>query len=296
MDIDWLCLLGQIEDDRLAEMVQSRFKVCVTHQLVSAIRNDLGVSAYSARKPKLLPGVIDLIGRYTPSNIAKSWDVSATTVEAYRLLADMQQAPQEHDDMPESGRWTQDSVALFARHTNAQIARATGIPTERVRAKRNELQIAAPAQRSYWKLVEDLELDAMGDNELATKYGGPVADYAGQRLANLLRDSQLAKLVLESRQLPEQLVRFLGVMPTRQLGIITGLTDFQINKQMAALSIPSYTAMSTELDALLGTCPDTAIAETFHVATSTVKNRRVRLGIPAFKRSSKLGLADSNQH
>lgn len=289
LDIDWLCLLGQVEDSHLAELVQHRLGGLITEHLIAEVRIDLGVSAYSARKPKLLPNVLELIGKYTANNIAKGWDVNVQAVEAYRMLAKLDAPTADLDEMPADGRWTQESIALFPHHTNTQIARATGIPTERVRAKRQALRIAAPVKRSYWKIVDETELRGLDDDALATKYGGPASDYAGQRLALLLNDERLAKQIIVDRQLPPELEPYLNRMTVRQLSLISGLTDYQINKQMRGLGLSPFSPMSKELDSLLGTCPDTAIADAFHVAISTVKSRRDQLGIAAFRPKGRKG-------
>jgi hypothetical protein len=280
-------LLGQLEDEFLAQLLTTHFGITITAPLVAAIRDDLDVSAYTARKPKLEPHIRELVGRYSSLNIAKGWDVSAHAVEAYRQLAKIEALAAVQDDLPVSGRWKKEWIELFPRHTNAQIARATGIPIDSVRAKRKSLRIAAPVGRTYWRLVSANELETMTDEQLASQHGGPTADYAAQRLSKVLQDKELASRVLEARKLPDELVPFLNKMPTRRLAKLTGLSDFHLGRQRRALGIEAYTPMSPELDALLATCPDTAIAETFHVAVATVKSRRDKLGKPAFKPQSR---------
>lgn len=287
LDFDWFLLLGQVEDDVLAKLVSGRFRVSITPALIEAIRRDLGITAYSARKPKLEPHIRELVGHYSSSNIARGWDVSVQAVEAYRLLVQITVPANDQREVPASGRWKQEWLDMFPHQSNAQIARACGIPIDRVRAKRKELRVAAPVKRTYWRVVEDEELDRFTDEELATKYGGPTADYAAQRLAKLLKSNPLARQVVHQRRLPDSLIRFLGQMPVRRLAALTGLSDFQIRRQQTDLGIAPYNAMTAELDVLLGTCPDVDIAESFHVAVSTVKSRRDKLGIPAFKSQSR---------
>jgi hypothetical protein len=285
LDVDWFQLLGQLEDDVLAQLVSERFNVIITPALVEIIRHDLSVSAFTSRKPKLEPNIRDLVGRYTSTNIAKGWDVSVQAVEAFRLLARIEAPDDAQGEIPEASRWTQDWIELFPQHTNAQIARLTGIPIDRVRAKRKQLRIASPIQRTYWKLVSDKDLDDFGDEELASRHGGPTADYAAQRLAKALRSKSLSRQVIERKLMPYQLEHFLNQMPVRRLAGLTGLSEFQIRRQLRDLEVAPYSAFNPEMDSLLGTCPDVDIGRTFHVATSTVKSRRDKLGIAAFKPS-----------
>lgn len=283
LDVDWLQLLGQLEDEVLAKLVSDRYSVTITPPLIEDIRRDLGISAYTSRKPKLEPHIRELVGRYTSTNIAKGWDVSVLAVEAFRLLAKIEVPAEDQCELPEAGRWKQEWIDLFPQHSNTQIARATGIPIDRVRAKRKILRIASPVKRTYWKVVGVDELDGMTDEELATKYGGPTADYSAQRLALQLKDKPLARQIVEMRQLPLELMVFLSQMSVRRLATLTGLSEFQIRRQLRVHGITPYSPINAKLDALLGTRPDVAIAKTFHVAVSTVKSRRDKLGIPAFK-------------
>lgn len=40
--------------------------------------------------------------------------------------------------------------------------------------------------RTYWKLVSEDELGSLSDVQLSELYGGPLADYAAQRLSMAL--------------------------------------------------------------------------------------------------------------
>ncbi|HBO2935198.1 TPA: hypothetical protein L4R50_000194 [Pseudomonas aeruginosa] len=283
-DVDWPRLLGQVEDELLAQLISRHFAINITSELVALIRSDLGLTPYSSRKRKLEPHVRELVGRYGSANIAKGWDVDGSAVEAYRILAKVElQITGEDDDFPATGRWKAEWISLFPLHTNAQIARATGIPIDAVRQKRKSLRIAAPAGRTYWKLVSAAELDAMTDEALASRFGGPTADYSAQRLSLALQDSTLRQRVLLERRLPSELAHFLSKMPTRRLAKLTGLSEFHLTRQRQELSLKPFSKLTPELDELLSTRPDTELAEQFHVAVATVRSRREKLGKPAFK-------------
>jgi hypothetical protein len=282
-DVDWPRLLGQVEDDLLAQLISRHFAINITPELVALIRSDLGLSPYSSRKRKLEPHVRELVGRYGSANIAKGWDVDANAVEAYRILSKVELRITDGDELPATGRWKAEWISLFPLHTNAQIARTTGIPIDAVRQKRKSLRVAAPAGRTYWKLVSAAELDAMTDEELASKFGGPTADYSAQRLSLALQDSQLSQRILLERRLPTELVLYLSKMPTRRLAKLTGLSEFHLTRQRQELSLKPFSTITPELDELLSTRPDTELAEQFHVAVATVRSRRERLGKPAFK-------------
>lgn len=288
LDVDWPCLLGQVEDDLLAELISRFYAVTITPELIALIRADRSVSPYSSRKPKLEPHVRELVGKYGSANIAKGWDVDANAVEAYRKLAKVEVQSTADDELPASGRWKAEWIELFPQHTNAQIARATGIPIDAVRQKRKALRIAGPAGRTYWKLVSAAELNAVTDAELASAYGGPTADYAAQRLSLALQDDELNKRLLRERRLPAELTHFLNAMPARRLAKLTGLSDFHLSNQRRELGIEAYTSLPRELDELLSTRPDTELADVFHVAVATVRSRRERLGKPPFRQSRKL--------
>ena len=81
--LNWLTLLGQIEDELLADLVSMRFDTLITAPLVAVIRDDLGITAYSARKPKLEPHLRALVGKYPAGNLEKGWGVSASVIRAY---------------------------------------------------------------------------------------------------------------------------------------------------------------------------------------------------------------------
>ncbi|MGI0637897.1 hypothetical protein ACRCPT_07185 [Pseudomonas aeruginosa] len=288
MDVDWPCLLGQVEDGLLAELISRFYAITITPELIALIRADRGLSPYGSRKPKLEPHVRELVGKYGSANIAKGWDVDAHAVEAYRKLAKVELQVTGNDDLPASGRWKAEWISLFPQHTNAQIARATGIPIDAVRQKRKSLRIAGPAGRTYWKLVSADELNAMTDAELASQYGGPTADYAAQRLSLALQDSELSKRLLRERRLPDELAHFLSTMPTRRLAKLTGLSEFHLGNQRRELGLEAYASLPSELDDLLSTRPDTELADMFHVAVATVRSRRKVLGKPPFRHPKRL--------
>lgn len=287
LDIDWLCLLGRIEDDALGALVTERFGVRITGLLIEAMRRDLGISAFTARKAKLEHHIRELVGRFSSQNIARGWDVPLEVIEAYRMLTATEAPAHEDDALPENSRWQPEWLDLFRNHTNAQIARATGVPIDRVRAKRKQLGVAGPARRTYWKVVPEDELMASSDEGLARKYGGPLSDYAAQRLTVILKREGLTQRMMELGRLPDILLRFLGVISVRRLAAITGLSEAQLRRQHHDLGIALYSAKSASMDSMLGRAPDKTVAEVFHVSPSTVKNRRDALGIPAFKSRSK---------
>lgn len=287
--INWLVLVGQIEDTLLADLVTDRFGVSITAELITAIRTDLGISSFKSRKPKLESHIRDLVGRYTASNIAQGWGVSINAIEAYRKLS-KKGLPQEVGGQKlEGSRWKNEWIELFPHQTNAQIARATGMSAMAVRAMRNTLLIAAPTSRTYWKIVSDNELDSLSDVQLSEQYGGPLADYAAQRLAKALRDKAVIRLMAKTKQLPDQLTFFLSLMPMRRLAKLTAISEFHLKRQRTALGMEPYTPLQPQFEALLSTCPDTEVAEKAHVAVSTVKFRRDKLGKPAYSSRKRKG-------
>jgi len=290
--IDWLLLLGLVEDDVLAELVSQRYSVQITKHLIAQIRADLGVASYAARKIKLDPNIRKLVGQYSSSNIAKGWDVGHGAVEAYRQLASINTAAPDQRELLPDGRWPREWIELFPKHTNVQISRITGLGLDLVRAKRRSLRIAAPTSRTYWKTVGPDDLESFTDLELANRFGGPVADYAAQRLAITLQSGDIAKTLIADQKLPDTLIHFLDAMPTQRLAKITGLSMYALKKQRVGLGIAPYNPISEELDGLLSKMPDTAIAERCNVSVATVKYRRDKLGKPAYiagRRTRELG-------
>lgn len=279
--INWLALLGQIEDESLAELVTSHFKVLITAALVAAIRNDLGISAFSARKPKLEPSIRELVGRYTAINISKGWGVSVNVIEAYRQLSGGA-APDSAEQAPPLGKWKQEWIELFGHQTNAQIARATGNSAREVRAMRNTLRIVPPTTRTYWRLVSEDELAIMSDEQLCELHGGPLADYAAQRLELALADKAMLREIKRSKRLPLQHTHFLSQMPIKRLAKLSGVSEFHLKHQRDELGMEPYSPFPTQFETLLSTCPDAEVAERTHTAVSTVKYRRDKLGKPAY--------------
>lgn len=280
--INWLVLLGQIEDSLLASLVTDYYSIRVTPFLIEAIRSDLGTSSFSARKPKLTLEIRDLVGRHTASNIARGWGVSVSAIEAFRNLAKQDIAQIDDAGGAECGRWKIEWLELFPIQTNAQISRATGFDIKEVRAMRNTLQIAAPMTRTYWKLVSEDELSSLSDVQLSELYGGPLADYAAQRLSMALKDKTTTRAIVKTHRLPTELAQFLGLMPLRRLAKLTGISEFHLKRQRDALSIDPYSPLAPEFEAMLATCTDSEIAQKAHASVSTVKFRRDRLGKPAY--------------
>ncbi|NVL49939.1 hypothetical protein F2S72_09320 [Pseudomonas syringae pv. actinidiae] len=280
--INWLVLLGQIEDGIVADLVTTYHGVLITEALVATMRSDLGVSAYSARKPKLDKQVRDLVGRYTAGNIAKGWGVSVTVIEAYRKLTPELTMQSATDDSKSLARWKPEWIDLFAHQTNAQIARATGMGTREVRKMRNTLCIAPPSTRTYWKLVTDDELAERSDEQLSELHGGPLADYAAQRLEKALEDVHVALEVKRTKRLTGQLEHLLNQMPMKRLAKLSGVSEFHLKRQRDELGLVPYTPFPHRFEPLLSNCPDSEVAKRARTAVSTVKYRRERLGKPAF--------------
>nr|CEK42323.1 hypothetical protein PQBR57_0370 [Pseudomonas fluorescens SBW25] len=285
--INWLVLLGQIEDSLLASLITDHYSIRVTPFLIEAIRSDLGISSFSARKPKLTLEIRDLVGRHTANNIARGWGVSVSAIEAFRNLAKQGLAQVDDAGGADCGRWKNEWLELFPIQTNAQISRATGFEIKEVRAMRNTLKIAAPMTRTYWKLVSEDELGSLSDVQLSELYGGPLADYAAQRLSMALRDKATIRAIAKNHQLPETLAQFLGLMPLRRLAKLAGISEFHIKRQRDALGIAPYSPLAPEFEAMLATCTDSEIAQKAHASVSTVKFRRDRLGKPAYAPKNK---------
>lgn len=152
---------------------------------------------------------------------------------------------------------------------------------------RNTLKIAAPMTRTYWKLVSEDELVSLSDVQLSELYGGPLADYAAQRLSMALRDKATTRAIAKNHQLPETLAQFLGLMPLRRLAKLTGISEFHLKRQRDALGIAPYSPLAPEFEAMLATCTDSEIAQKAHASVSTVKFRRHRLGTPAYAPQNK---------
>lgn len=280
--INWLTLLGQIEDEALAKLVTARFKVLITTQLVTAIRKDLGISSFSTRKPKLDARIRELVGRYTANNIARGWGVGVNVIEAYRMLAQVEITTRASSQAPADATWKQEWIDLFACQTNAQIARATGKGAREVRAMRNTLRIAQPATRTYWKQVTDDEIAKLSDEQLCELYGGPLADYAAQRLAKELEDHRVASQITRKKRLPDQLTHFLSRMPLRRIAKLVAISEFHLKQQRNSLGIEPYTPFPLHFETLLSTCADSKVAEKAHTAVSTVRYRREKLRKPAY--------------
>lgn len=280
--INWLVLLGQIEDEVLAELVTVRFSTVITTQLIATIREDLGITSFSARKPKLQPQLRDLVGRYSASNLAKGWGVSVKVIEAYRNLAAPNTTPDASCEAVVEGKWKQEWIELFPHQTNAQITSVTGISAKEVRAMRSTLRVSAPATRTYWKLVSEEQLDNMSDAQLSALYGGPLADYAAQRLVKALTDKTVAREIARTKRLPEHLAHLLNQMPLKRVAKLVAISEFHLKRQRDALGLDPYTPFPPKFEALLSTCSDSEVAEKTRTAVSTVRYRRDKLQKAAY--------------
>jgi len=279
---NWLALLGQIEDEVLARLVNVRYDTSITSHLITAIRNDLGISSYSARKPKLQPRIRDMVGRYTARNIAKGRGISVKVIEAYRNLAAADIATAATMQAQADGIWKPEWIELLPHQTNAQITRATGIDPREVRAMRNTLQIAGPSTRTYWKLVSNEELALTSDEQLCALYGGPLADFAAQRLVKALEDKAVAKEISRSKQLPDHLTHFLNQMPLRRLAKLVALSEFHLKRQRDTLGIEPYNPFPVQFESLLSTRTDSEVAGIARIPVSTVRYRRNKLRMPSY--------------
>lgn len=278
--INWISLLGLIEDETLAELVSQRFAVPITPHLVRYMRDDLGRPSYTTRKRKLDPQVRALIGQYSTTNLAEGWDIDQAPLEAYRQLAGITSTNQDFDAVEPGQRWPQAWLKLFHQHTNVQVSRKTGFGIDQVRAKRKALGIKAPTARTYWKVVDACELDQTSDFELAVRYGGPAADYAAQRLSLALQSEDVAEQLIAQQRLPHSLEHFLNAMPTQRLAKITGLSMYALKKQREATGRGEYSPLPREADGLFATMRDAEIAARFNVSVATVRYRRRKLSKP----------------
>ncbi|HDS1721645.1 hypothetical protein NPS53_09045 [Pseudomonas putida] len=282
LTVNWLTLLGQIEDDLLAQLVSQRFGVLITAPLIAAIREDLGVTSYSTRKPKLEPNLRALVGNHQANNLEKGWGVSVSVIKAYHRLTHGLPCGGPPADSPTPSRWPLADIDSLRHMTNAQIARATGLSLKMVRKARITEGIPAPTTRTYWKLVSDSDLANMSDGQLSELHGGPLADYAEQRLAKALLENRVAQEIARTRELPAQFTHFLNKMSLKRLAKLTGVSEFYLKRQRDGLGMEPYDPFPPEFEALLGTIPDSEVAEKTHTAVSTVKYRRDKLGLPAY--------------
>lgn len=281
--LNWLTLLGQIEDELLADLVSMRFDTLITAPLVAAIRDDLGITAYSARKPKLEPHLRALVGKYPAGNLEKGWGVSASVIRAYHHLSAHAPFSAPLVEAPSRSNWPPEQIDLLRHMTNAQVARATGRSAKSVREARFAAGIPAPTTKTYWKQVGDAELASMSDEQLSELHGGPLADYAEQRLANALQERSAVQEIARTREMPAQLTHFLNKMSMKRLAKLTGVSEFYLKRQRDSLAMAPYDPFPHEFEALLGTCPDSELAEKTHTAVSTVKSRRDKLGLPPYR-------------
>lgn len=274
LSINWISLLGMIEDEVLADLVTQKFAVLVTPQLVRFMRDELGHLSYNARKRKLDPQIRDLIGQYSTIHISKGWDIDPAPLDAYRQLAGINSIGQDLDIAEPGRRWPQEWIELFHHQSNAQVSRKTGYGIDQVRAKRRSLRIAAPRVRTYWKVVDACELGQATDIDLAVRYGGPASDYAAQRLSLALQKGDVAEQLLAQQRLPNSLEHFLNEMPTQRLARITGLSMYTLKKQREAAGLHAYSPLPLEADGLFATMRDAEIAARFNVSVATVRYRR----------------------
>lgn len=280
--VNWLVLLGQIEDELLAELVTLRFGALITASLVAAIRDHLGVTSYSARRPRLEPHIRELVGRYAPANIEKGWGVSIGVIKAFHRLSPETSATAATSAGPTLSGWPQEQIDLLWHQSNAQVARLTGRSLRAVREARSIERIPAPTTRSYWREVSDDELASMSDEQLSELYGGPLADFAAQRLTMALSEDGVVHEAAGAKELPARLSHYLNKMSMKRLAKVTGISEFYLKRQRDALGLAPYDPFPPAFESLLATCPDSEVAEKTHTAVSTVKYRRDKLGLPAY--------------
>lgn len=143
-------------------------------------------------------------------------------------------------------RWTQKIIAMFGKIPDGEIAAALGTSRSVIFNKRVELGIPGFVRQECWRKLTPKEISLLGtrsDEALAKKWGTNAGIIGGRRMA---------------------------------LGIPSHRSQHQPTRPRKSTS-----SWTPEEVALLGTQTDVKIAKILNLDPGTVRNKRLKLGIPA---------------